>query len=260
MIGLEDPPPYTIVNEKGKAGVLLVGDHASKTIPELLGNLGLDNAALGQHIAYDIGTKKLIHHLSQHLDAPALLAGYSRLVIDLNRSLGDDSCMPEVSDNTTIPGNLNMSNEDRNQRIHSFYTPYRSAVDSMLHRFKQEHIVPAFISIHSFTPEMAGYSRPWHAGVLWDKDPRIPVPLMKNLRAHPEGFNIGDNEPYSGRHLADYTIDHHAEAAGLPHVSIEIRQDLINSEAGAERWATILSDALYDILADPELYRLWQAI
>ncbi len=260
MIGLEDPPPYTIINENGKACVLLVGDHASNTIPEMLGNLGLDNAALGQHIAYDIGTKKLIHHLSQHLDAPALLAGYSRLVIDLNRSLGDDSCMPEVSDNTTIPGNLNMSNEHRNQRIHSFYTPYRSAVDSMLHRFKQEHMVPAFISIHSFTPEMAGYSRPWHAGVLWDKDPRIPVPLMKNLRAHAEGFNIGDNEPYSGKHLADYTIDHHAEAAGLPHVSIEIRQDLINSEEGAERWATILSDALYDILADPELYRLWQAI
>ena len=260
MIGLEDPPPYTIINEKGTASVLLVGDHASNTIPDMLGNLGLDNAALGQHIAYDIGTSKLIHHLSQHLDAPALLAGYSRLVIDLNRSLEDDSCMPEVSDNTVIPGNQNMSPEHRNQRIHSFYTPYRTAIDLLIHRFKQKQIVPAFISIHSFTPEMAGYSRPWHAGVLWDKDPRIPVPLMKNLRAHPEGFNIGDNEPYSGKHLADYTIDHHAEAAGLPHVSIEIRQDLINSEDGAERWAIILSNALYDILADPELYRLWQAI
>jgi len=260
MIGPGDPPPYTIINEKGTASVLLVGDHASNTIPEMLGNLGLDNAALGQHIAYDIGTKKLIHHLSQHLDAPALLAGYSRLVIDLNRSLEDESCMPKVSDNTVIPGNQNMSLEHRNQRIHSFYTPYRTAINTLIHGFKQKHIVPAFISIHSFTPEMAGYSRPWHAGVLWDKDPRIPVPLMKNLRAHPEGFNIGDNEPYSGKHLADYTIDHHAEAAGLPHVSIEVRQDLINSEEGAERWATILSDALYDILADPELYSLWQAI
>ena len=107
---------------------------------------------------------------------------------------------------------------------------------------------------------MAGYSRPWHAGVLWDKDPRIPVPLMKNLRAHPEDFHIGDNEPYSGKHLADYTIDHHAEAAGLPHVSIEIRQDLINSEEGAERWSVILADALQDILADPNLYRVWQLI
>ena len=168
--------------------------------------------------------------------------------------------MPEVSDNTVIPGNLNMSHEHRNQRIHCFYTPYRAAIDGMLHRFKEKQIVPAFISIHSFTPEMAGFSRPWHAGVLWDKDPRIPVPLMKNLRAHLEDFNIGDNEPYSGKHLADYTIDHHAEAAGLPHVSIEIRQDLVNTEAGAERWANILADALYDILADPDLYQLWQSI
>jgi predicted N-formylglutamate amidohydrolase len=260
MIGPEDPPPYTTVNEDGMAKVLLVGDHASNAIPRMLGNLGLDNAALEQHIAYDIGTKKLIHHLSQHLDAPALLAGYSRLVVDLNRSLEDESSMPEVSDNTVIPSNLNMSQEHRNQRIHCFYTPYRAAIDRMLRRFKEKQIVPAFISIHSFTPEMAGFSRPWHAGVLWDKDPRIPVPLMKNLRAHPEGFNIGDNEPYSGKHLADYTIDHHAEAAGLPHVSIEIRQDLINTEAGAERWANILADALYDILADPDLYQLWQSI
>lgn len=260
MIGSEDPPPYTIINEEGKASILLVGDHASNSIPKILQNLGLDNTALEQHIAYDIGSKKLIHHLSQHLDAPALLAGYSRLVVDLNRSLEDDSVMPEVSDNTTIPGNLNMSDEHRNARIHCFYTPYRAAIDGVLRRFRQKHIVPAFISIHSFTPEMAGYSRPWHAGVLWDKDPRIPVPLMKNLRAHPEDFHIGDNEPYSGKHLADYTIDHHAEAAGLPHVSIEIRQDLINSEEGAERWSVILADALQDILADPNLYRVWQLI
>jgi len=233
MIGPEDPPPYTTINEDGKAKVMLVGDHASNAIPRMLENLGLDNASLEQHIAYDIGTKKLIHHLSQHLDAPALLAGYSRLVIDLNRSLEDQSSMPEVSDNTVIPGNLNMSHEHRNQRIHCFYTPYRVAIDRMLHRFKEKQIVPAFISIHSFTPEMAGFSRPWHAGVLWDKDPRIP---------------------------ADYTIDHHAEAAGLPHVSIEIRQDLVNTEAGAERWANILADALNDILADPDLYQLWQSI
>ena len=260
MIGPGDPPPYAIINEQGKAKILLVGDHASNAIPKILHKLGLDDTALEQHIAYDIGTKKLIHHLSQHLDAPAILAGYSRLVVDLNRSLEDDSIMPELSDYTVIRGNQNMSDAQRNQRIHCLFTPYRRAIDTMLHRFKEKEVVPAFISIHSFTPEMAGFSRPWHAGVLWDKDPRIPVPLMNNLRAHPDGFNIGDNEPYSGKHLSDYTIDHHAEAAGLPHVSIEIRQDLVDTEEGAERWASILDDALYDILADPELYRVWQSV
>ncbi|MDH3759776.1 MAG: N-formylglutamate amidohydrolase [Gammaproteobacteria bacterium] len=260
MISADDPPPFTIINPEGKARVLLVGDHASNVMPKALGNLGLDQDALEQHIAYDIGTRKLVNHLSQHLDAPAVLAGYSRLVIDLNRSLEDDSLMPEVSDETPIPGNQNMPAEHRNLRIHSFYTPYRKAIDGMLRGFREQDIVPAFIAIHSFTPQMAGFERPWHVGVLWDKDPRIPLPLMENLRAHPERFNIGDNEPYSGKHPADYTIDHHAEASGIPHVSIEIRQDLVNTEEGAERWATILDDALRDILADPELYQVWQSI
>ena len=260
MIGPGDPPPYSIINDQGKAKLLLAGDHVSNAIPRTLDNLGLDEASLEQHIAYDIGTSKLIHHLSEHLDAPAVLAGYSRLVVDLNRSLEDPSVMPEVSDDIDIPGNQNMSTEHRNQRIHEFYTPYRKAIDTMLHGYREKGIVPAFISIHSFTPQMAGFVRPWHAGILWDKDPRIPLPLMENLRAHPGGFNIGDNEPYSGKHPADYTIDHHAEAAGLPHVSIEIRQDLVNTEEGAEHWATILDDALRDILADPDLYQVWQSL
>ena len=105
---------------------------------------------------------------------------------------------------------------------------------------------------------MAGVKRPWHIGMLWDKDPRIPVPLMNRLRDHPDDINVGDNQPYSGKHPADYTIDHHGEAAGLPHVSIEVRQDLVNTEDGAEKWATILSDALSDILADENLYRVWE--
>ncbi len=259
MIGPEDPPPYTIINGDGKASVLLVGDHASNAIPEILDNLGLHRTSLEQHIAYDIGSRRLLDHLSQHLDAPAVVAGYSRLVVDLNRNLEDSSAMPEVSDDTVIKGNLNISPEHRKQRIECFYTPYRTAIDDMLGGYNTKSIVPAFISIHSFTPEMAGFSRPWHAGILWDKDPRIPVALIKNLRKHAGGFHIGDNEPYSGKELSDYTIDYHAEAAGLPHVSIEVRQDLVTTEAGAERWAGILADALHDILADPDLYRLWQS-
>jgi predicted N-formylglutamate amidohydrolase len=257
LIGPDEPPPVSILNEQGRAKVLLVGDHVSNLIPGALDRLGLEEQVLQQHVAYDIGTHKLLTHLSQHLDAPVVMAGYSRLVVDLNRSLEDASAFPEQSDNIPIPGNRALSREDRALRIHSFYTPYRVAIDRMLHRFRERGIVPALISIHSFTPEMAGNRRPWQVGLLWDKDPRIPVPLLKSLRAHPQGINVGDNEPYSGKHPADYTIDHHAESAGLPHVSIETRQDLISTEQGAEHWATILDEALRDILADPNLYRLW---
>ena len=258
LIDRDEPAPVTHLNEHGTASVLLTGDHVSNRIPRALDVLGLDPAVLEQHVAYDIGTHKLISHLVEHLDAPAVIAGYSRLVVDLNRSLEDPTAFPEVSDGIPIPGNQGLSRADRAARVHSFYTPYRVAIDRTLHRFRERGITPAFISIHSFTPQMAGKERPWHIGLLWDKDPRIPLPLMETLRAHPAGFNVGDNEPYSGRHPADYTIDHHAEAAGLPHVSIEIRQDLVNTEEGAERWATVLDEALRPILANPELYQVWE--
>ncbi len=261
LIGPGDPPPFTIINPEGESNLLLVCDHASNAIPQSLDNLGLDGAALERHIAWDIGSRKLLEHLSTHLDAPGVIAGYSRLVVDLNRSLEDDSLMPPVSDGTVIAGNQQMSEAHRNRRIRDFYTPYRQAIDGMLSRFRERGVTPALIAIHSFTPQMVGgTSRPWQIGILWDKDPRIPVPLLRNLRTRPEGFVIGDNEPYSGKHPADYTIDHHAEAAGLPHVSIEVRQDLVDTEAGAERWAGILHDALADILDDPELYQVWQSV
>ncbi len=289
LIGRGEPAPITVLNEHGSASVLLTGDHVSNLIPRALNSLGVDPEVLEQHVAYDIGTRKLLTHLAEHLDAPAVIAGYSRLVVDLNRSLEDPSAFPEVSDGIPIPGNRDLSRKDRANRsledpsafpevsdgipipgnrdlsrkdraarVHSFYTPYRAAIDQALRRFRGRGITPAFISIHSFTPQMAGNKRPWHIGLLWDKDPRIPVPLLERLRAHPDGFNVGDNEPYSGKHPADYTIDHHAEAAGLPHVSVEIRQDLVNTEQGAERWATVLDESLRGILSDPELYRIWE--
>lgn len=260
LIGADEPPPFSILNPEGKARVLLVGDHASNLIPRALRQLGLADEVLEQHVAYDIGSAKLLAHLSEHLDAPAVRAGYSRLVIDLNRSLEDATAIPELSDNILIPGNRGLSREDRDARIHSFYVPYRAAIDQMLHGFRARGIVPALIAIHSFTPVMAGFERPWHFGMLWDKDPRIPLRLMKNLRQHPSRPNVGDNQPYSGKHPADYTIDHHAEAAGLPHVSIEVRQDLVDTEEGAEEWATVLHDCLRGILADDDLYRVWDAV
>ena len=256
LIGPGDPAPVSIINRQGAGRVLLTGDHVSNAVPVAMNNLGLAAAVMRQHVAYDIGSDKLIRHLSQHLDAPAVLAGYSRLVVDLNRSLEDPTAFPEVSDGIAIPGNQHLSRQDRAQRVHAIYTPYRVAIDGMLHQFRARDITPALISIHSFTPEMAGVWRPWQIGLLWDKDPRIPVPLLKQLRARPEALNVGDNQPYSGKHPADYTIDHHAEANGLPHVSIEVRQDLVDSEAGAERWADILDQALRDILANDHLYRV----
>ena len=257
LIGAGEPPPFHVLNPQGRARLLVVCDHASRRIPAALANLGLDELALGRHIASDIGAGDVARHLSAMLDAPAVLAGYSRLVIDCNRGLGDPTSILAVSDGEFIPGNQGLGDEDKAERARQFFHPYHDAIRRRLESFERREVVPAFIAVHSFTPIFQRVRRPWQIGILWDKDPRIPVPLIANLRAR--GLVVGDNEPYSGRAPADHTVDHHAEGGGMPHVSIEIRQDLVDHHEGAAQWAAILVEALAPILTDESLYRKWKA-
>lgn len=257
LLGVDEAPPVEIINRDGAAKILLVADHASNHIPICLNDLGLDQATLRQHIAWDIGSESVVRHLSRLFDAPAVIAGYSRLLIDLNRSVDDPTSIPSISAGIKIPGNEHLDKAQRQLRVDSLFTPYRFAIDSMTAQFRDRDIVPSMIAIHSFTPHFEGVSRPWQIGVLWDKDPRISVPLMVRLGNSPDRIIVGDNQPYSGRHVADYTIDHHAEANGLPHVGIEIRQDLIDTEAGALKWTGIIHQALLEVLARPGINQLW---
>jgi predicted N-formylglutamate amidohydrolase len=168
--------------------------------------------------------------------------------------LTDPSSILAQSDGELVPGNRRLTSIERELRARSFFEPYHAAIALKLDELRRRRIVPAFISVHSFTPVLGNEPRPWHAGVLWDRDPRIAVPLLERLRKV-EGLLVGDNLPYSGRHPSDYTVARHAESARLPHVCLEIRQDELTSEAGVERWARILADALGPILAEPTLHR-----
>jgi predicted N-formylglutamate amidohydrolase len=138
-------------------------------------------------------------------------------------------------------------------RAAALYRPYHAAVRGLIAAKTAPGRAPVFVAIHSFTPRQHGVVRPWHIGVLWDKDPRLPLALLERLRARRD-IVVADNEPYSGRHPADYTIDHHAEPLGLAHASVEIRQDLIRDDVGQARWAERLGDVLAGVLEVPELY------
>ena len=254
LIGPGDPPPYMTYNDHGRARLLLVADHASPFFPAGMNQLGLADWVLERHVAWDIGSDELARCLADRLDAQLILAGFSRLIVDPNRRLDDPTAFATLSDGIAIPGNLDLDEEQKALRAASFYQPYHDAIAARLERFAQRGDVPAFVSIHTCTPVFDRVVRPWHVGVMWDKDPRLAVPLMERLRGM-DGICIGDNEPYSGRHPHDFTIDHHAEPAGLPHVGIEVRQDLVATADGARQWAGILADALQGILADPGLYR-----
>ncbi|MDH3452354.1 MAG: N-formylglutamate amidohydrolase [Gammaproteobacteria bacterium] len=255
LIGPNDPPPYSIFNAEGVANVLFVCDHSGRAIPEHMQQLGVADWVLEKHVAWDIGSGDVAQRLATRFDAPLICANYSRLVIDTNRPPDDLTLCVPLSEGIAIPGNMDMDEAEREARIQSFFDPYHAAVDARLDMMQENGTAPALIAVHSCTPVFDRVVRPWHIGVLWDKDPRIALPLLQHLSAM-DGVCVGDNEPYSGRHPHDYTMDHHGEAARIPHVSIEIRQDLIDTAGGADIWAKVLGDALEEILADAALFTL----
>jgi len=252
-----DPDPVELHAATADARVILTCDHASNRVPRALAQLGLSDEALARHVGWDIGAATVTRHLAAALGASAVLAGYSRLVIDCNRDPDDPSSIPAASDDVVVPGNRDLTDEARIARRGAIFEPYHAAIARLIDAGLARGVAPALISVHSFTPLLGGRPRPWHVGILWDGDGRIPTPLLVALRDD-AALVVGDNEPYSARQPAGYTVRHHALARGLPHVAIEIRQDEIAEAAGARVWADRLARALQPILSDDALYRLWQ--
>lgn len=216
----------------GDPGVLLLCDHASNHVPDDI-DLGIDPALLDRHIAIDIGAAPLTRALASALDAPAILATVSRLVIDLNREVGHGGLIPERSDGHTIFGNVDLDPADR---IARFHRPYHATIEAEIDRWRPTLIV----AVHSFTPalETGGADRPWEVGVLSNRDRRAADIILSLLMK--QGFAVGDNQPYSGE-LLNATLDRHAEGNGIPSFSLEIRNDRIGDDGGVARWAEILA-------------------
>lgn len=228
-------------------GLILVCDHARSVLPPGYRTLGLPASEFARHIAYDIGVEAVTRGLCRVLGAPAVVAGFSRLLIDPNRGLDDPTLIMQLSDGAIVPGNVGISRAERERRIARYYRPYHQAIDALIDAALGRGRPPAILSIHSFTPTWKGVPRPWHAGVLWHGDGRLAAPLLAGLRRD-RGLVIGDNEPYSGGLDGD-TLDVHATGRGLANALVEIRQDLIADEAGAGDWTERLAGLLPEILA-----------
>lgn len=238
LLADDEPIPFVVMNGESTLPILLICDHASRRFPAALGTMGLDPVARLCHLALDIGAGALTERLASTLSATAVLCEYSRLVVDCNRLLMDPSAFLEFGDGVVVPGNRNLHAEDKKMREDEIYWPYHRAVESQVERLQATGRPPIFLAVHSFTPVLNGESRPWEIGVLWDTDRVTAEILIHDLRE--AGFHVGDNEPYSGKAPHDFTIDHHAEATGLPHAGIEIRQDLIDDEQGVATICEVL--------------------
>lgn len=251
-----EPAPFERIDGPDDADVLLICDHASPLIPSRYDELGLAPEHRYAHVAWDIGAAEVTRGLARRLSCPAVLAGVSRLVIDCNRQPGDASSIPAMSCGVPVPGNRGVDDAEADGRAERWFWPYHHEIGTLLAHQLRRGRVPAMVSVHSFTPCIGtgALARPWHVGVLSNRDLRMTAPVLAALRAQP-GLIVGDNEPYSAREI-NYTLDTHAGAAGLPHVSFEIRQDLVADPAGCERWADLLAQVLGPVLADAGLRRV----
>jgi predicted N-formylglutamate amidohydrolase len=246
-----------ILRPDARSPVIVLCDHASYALPVQYGTLGLPASELDRHIGWDIGAAGVTRALSDRLEATAVLSRWSRLLIDLNRGFDDPTLIMRLSDGAVIPGNRHLDDAERERRIARCYRPYHGAIAGLIDarlaagRTTPNVTAPVLLSIHSFTPVWRGSPRPWHAAVLWDKDPRLAMPLIDGLSADPT-LVVGDNEPYHGKLQGD-TLWQHGTRRGLAHAIVEIRQDLIATEAGQLAWADRLGAIMARMLADTSI-------
>jgi predicted N-formylglutamate amidohydrolase len=255
LLGSADVPPVFEQNAAGRSAFLLTCDHFGRLLPKKLGDLGLTEAELTRHIAWDIGIAGVAQALSGHLDAQLIAQRYSRLVIDCNRPPDAASSIPRLSELTMIPGNEALSREAAETRRREVFDPYHRRIDEIIAQRLRERKPTVLVALHSFTPVYAGVARPWHIGTLYHRDTTLPPLLLKGLRAEAD-LVVGDNEPYAVSDETDYTIPVHGESRGLINTGIEIRQDLIANQIGQQQWAERLTRILGEIEVSLRAQRL----
>jgi predicted N-formylglutamate amidohydrolase len=246
LLQADEPEAYSLEHSAGSSAFFLACDHASATFPAALGDMGLDERERARHIAWDIGIAGVTRQLSKQLDACAVLQNYSRLVIDANRPPRTPTSILAVSERTRIPGNEGLSEADIEQREREIFIPYHDCIRAQLDERLRAQRPTVLCAMHSFTPSFMDVGREWHVGVLYNRDTRIAHALLDALRSD-EALVVGDNEPYSASDATDYTMIVHGEHRSIPCVELEIRQDLIEDEAGQIAWATRLAQLLPNV-------------
>ncbi len=239
-----------VLRREGSSQFVILCDHASGEIPAELDNLGLPPAELARHIAWDIGAAGVAEALSEIFDAPAVLSPVSRLVIDCNRHLDAADLIPERSDGTVIPGNVNLSAAARAQRIERWFEPYHAAVEAILDERAARGAAFIVLSIHSMTDNLAGSHRPWQIALSSHHDRGLVQPILDIMRRSGD-IEVGDNQPYSMEPTIDYSVPFHALRRNLPYLQVEFRQDQVQDAESQVRWAKRFASALTEALPPP---------
>jgi predicted N-formylglutamate amidohydrolase len=239
----DEPPPVLEVGRDRSSAFVIAVDHASARIPRRLGRLGLPAAELERHIAWDIGALEVAQRMAADLDAPLLASNYSRLVIDCNRDPRVPSSIPTIGELVDIPGNAGLSEEEALARRREIFEPYHARLRELLDARERAGRPTILVAQHTMTDVFKGVRRAMHAAVLYNRDRRFAALVLEALRRE-SGLVVADNQPYFLSDETDYTIPRHAEARGLLHAEIEVRQDLVGHAAGQADWAARIVAAL----------------
>jgi predicted N-formylglutamate amidohydrolase len=243
LLADDDPAVFELVRPGASSAWLLTCDHAGRAIPRRLKRLGLTEPELNTHVAWDLGVAELGRRLSERLDAVLILQNYSRLVIDANRPLGASDSIPVLSERTSIPANEGLSSAQIRQRVEEVFQPYHRRLAEELDQRAARGRPSVVVALHSFTPTYLGEERPWQVGVLYGRDARLGR-LMHSQLCRDPALVVGDNQPYAAGDASDYTIIVHGEQRAIPHVELEVRQDLLSNDAGLWAWTELLARAL----------------
>jgi predicted N-formylglutamate amidohydrolase len=245
LLEADEPPACSDYRLQGRSNFVIVVDHASARIPRRLKGLGLPAGELERHIAWDIGALAVAMRVSAALDAPLIAQNYSRLVIDCNRDPKVATSIPLISEASEIPGNAELTPAQVEARRLEIFEPYHARIRALLDERLAAGRPTILVAQHSMTDSYKGVQREMHAAILYNRDRRFAGLMLEALRRN-AALIIADNQPYFVSDATDFTVPRHGEARGLPHVEIELRQDLIAQEAGQIEWSQRLIEALRD--------------
>ncbi|MEH6402929.1 MAG: N-formylglutamate amidohydrolase [Sneathiella sp.] len=241
---LEKSAVVEIVNGSGVGEFLVICEHASNFVPAELNTLGLSEETLLSHIAWDPGAIEVARMVSENLQSPLIAQKISRLVYDCNRPLDAKDAAPYFTERGTVPGNKDLPLAEIRRRFDAYYAPFWTAINNQLNGGAQK----ALVTIHSFTPVYNGKTRAVEVGVLHDEESPFADILLDEMRMS-GNYNVCRNEPYAPVDGVTHTLREHGVSRGLPNVMIEIRNDLLVTEAHRVKMAEWLGAKLSVSLA-----------
>ena len=175
--------------------LMLTCEHASNRLPAAF-KKAVPAEVLKTHRAYDIGAAQIFRKLVKFAKPEFSCEGkYSRLFVDLNRTLTNKSAFSEyyeALDKATVA--------KAKAQATAYWTEYRAAIEKFVKANAKKEII--HLGIHSFTPELNGKVRNTDIGILYDPSRPKECELAQVIKAeikrlHPE-MKVRFNYPYKG--------------------------------------------------------------